>query len=162
MCVTSPAVASTALGVPDLVNGWMVYSHSEGHRNMWVLPGWFIKDKTDCERRSLVTDGVENNICRCPWQILRRGCHCRCAQDHLIEWTFRVDANVVGNHNQWLPAEGFVLQEKKHFTSGVTQSFHLCSSLQICFSLTVWNITEFRLSVHPATWCWLFMYRWRQ
>lgn len=30
-----------------------VYSRSEGRRNTWVSPAWFIKNKTGCERRSL-------------------------------------------------------------------------------------------------------------
>lgn len=108
MCVNSPTVASTAWSGPDLVNSWMINSLSEGHKNMWVLPGWFIKDTTKCERRSFVTDGVGNNICHCCWQIRRGGCHCQCAWDRLIGWTLEADANRTAN--KLLAPEGFAHQ----------------------------------------------------
>lgn len=137
MCVTSPAVASAAWGVPDLVNSWMTNSLSEGHRNMWVLPGWFIKVKTECEWRIFVTDGVENNICCCRWQIWRGGCHCRCAQDRLIERTFRkADANAAGNVKQIVASRGICTPGKSILINSET-IFSLI--LHTCLSLTVFK-----------------------
>lgn len=114
MCVTSPTVASTALGVPDLVNSWMINSLSEGHWNMWVLQSWFIKDKTECEWRSSVTDGVVNDICCCCWQIWRSWCHCRCAQgsSDRMDSRRRCKCSRIRTATKSLPPEGFALQAK--------------------------------------------------
>lgn len=116
MCVTSAAVASKARNVPDLVNSWMINPLSEGHRNTWVLQGWFIKDETERHCRSFVTDGGHEWYLLLLLAALEWG------------WGWQGDGTVGAHSTVWLDELSRPMQMQRD-----TNSSQTAASRGICF-----------------------------